>query len=159
MVKLRQDQTMKRLITLALIGLATLTTSAQLGHAPGEGVPAYNAAPPPKGAKLAPIWSGAQLTGPNFGHPAQVKSYKEAAKYSSVLHQLPCYCHCDRNHGHASLRTCFESDHGANCSTCMQEALFAGEQTRKGKTAKQIREAVIRGEHLKIDLRKVTSAN
>jgi hypothetical protein len=149
---------MKRPLTVLLFSLATLSTSAQFGHQAGE-VPAFNSAPPPKTAKLAPILSGSQLTGPNFGHPAQIKSYKEAAKHAAVLHQLPCYCHCDRNHGHASLRTCFESEHGANCSTCMQEALFAAEQTRKGQTPKQIRTAIIRGDYQQVDLRKITSSN
>lgn len=150
---------MKRPLSLLVIALVTITTSAQFIQAPKDDVPAYNAAPPPKTAKLAPILSGKQLTGPVFGHPAQVKAYKEAAKYAAVLHQLPCYCHCDRNHGHASLRTCFESEHGANCGTCMQEALFAAEQTRKGKTPKQIRQAIIRGDFQQVDLRKITSAN
>lgn len=151
------------MLLISAVAVGTAGTSAQQNHA-GHAhnrtdVPAYNTAPPPKNAKLAPILSGRQLTGPNFAHPAQVKSYKEAAKYAHVLHQLPCYCHCDRNAGHASLRTCFESEHGAVCGTCMQEALYAAEETRKGKTVKQIREAVIRGEHSKIDLRKITSAD
>ncbi len=149
---------MKRALSLLFIAIVSISTSAQFSR-PASDVPAYNAAPPPKTAKLAPILAGRQLTGPNFGHPAQVKSYKEAAKYADVLHQLPCYCHCDQNHGHASLRTCFESEHGANCGTCMQEALFAAEQTRKGKTAKQIRAAVIRGDYQQVDLRKITSPN
>jgi len=148
---------MKRVLYLLLISVVTISTSAQFTQQKAD-VPAYNSAPPPKTAKLAPILSGGQLTGPNFGHPAQIKAYKEAAQYSAVLHQLPCYCYCDRNHGHASLRTCFESEHGANCSTCMQEALFAAEETRKGKTPKQIREAIIRGGYQQVDLRKVTSS-
>lgn len=148
---------MKRALILLFIAAVSISTSAQFAHQAGD-VPAYNAAPPSKTAKLAPILSGSQLSGPSFGHPAQVKAYKEAAKYAAVLHQLPCYCHCDRNHGHASLRTCFESEHGANCSTCMQEALYAGDQTRKGKTAKQIRTAIIRGDYQQVDLNAVTSA-
>ena len=46
----------------------------------------------------------------------------------------------------------------AAATPALQEALLAAELTRKGKTAKQIREAVIRGEHQQIDLRKVTLA-
>lgn len=148
---------MKRILTIVFISVVAITTSAQFSRQSGD-VPAYNAAPPPKTTKLAPILSGAQLSGSSFGHPAQAKSYKEAAKYADVLHQLPCYCHCDRNHGHASLRTCFESEHGANCSTCMQEALFAVAQTRKGMTPKQIRAAIIRGEYQTIDLQSITAA-
>lgn len=152
---------MKRILSIALVSLVTVSTSAQFNHSHSDGkaeVPAYNAAPPPKGKKMNPILSGAQLTGPNFRHPAQVRSYKEAAKIAATLHQLPCYCHCDRNAGHNSLRTCFETEHGANCSTCMQETLLAAQMLKQGKTAKQIRDAIIKGEHQKIDLNKITSA-
>src|SRR5260221_11831691 len=102
---------MKRALSLLFIAVVTVSTSAQFSQNPTD-IPSFNPAPPSKTAKLAPILSGNLLTGPSFGHPAQVKSYKEAARYAAVLHQLPCYWHCDRNHGHASLRTSFESNQG-----------------------------------------------
>lgn len=88
-------------------------------------------------------------------HPAQWKSYKVAAKNSDLMYQLPCYCYCDRNHGHNSLHSCFETNHGAQCSVCMKEALFADQEAKKGKTVKQIRAAIIAGEHEKLDLNSV----
>ena len=33
-------------------------------------------------------------------------------------------------------------EHGANCATCMKEALYAEQQTKLGKTPKQIRAAI-----------------
>jgi hypothetical protein len=142
---------MKRTLSIALISLVSIAGSAQ--WAQPQGVPAFNSGPPQKGKALPPILAGAQLE--NFQHPVQLKAYKAAAKIPGVLHQLPCYCYCDRHAGHNSLRTCFESEHGANCSTCMKEALFAEQQTKLGKTPQQIRAAVIRGDYEKIDLVKL----
>jgi hypothetical protein len=143
---------MKRTLSIGLISLISIAGSAQWVAQP-NGVPAFNAKPPAKGTNLPPILSGAQLE--NFQHPVQVKAYQAAAKLPAVFHQLPCYCYCDRHAGHKSLRTCFESEHGANCSTCMKEALFAEQQTKLGKTPAQIRAAIIRGDFEKIDLVKL----
>lgn len=145
---------MKRTFTLSLIAILSMATSAQLAPPAGD-VPAFNAAPPAKGQKLPAILSGAQLTRPAFQSPVQARSYKAAAKVPNLLHQLPCYCHCDRHSGHNSLHSCFESEHGANCSICMKEAFFAEQQSRQGKTAKQIRAAIIKGDFEKVDLEKL----
>lgn len=144
---------MKKALTVLFVAAAAISTSAQFGKQPND-VPAYNAAPPRKGQKLPPILSGAQLTGRNFAYPVQVNSYKAAARNAAVIHQLPCYCYCDRGHGHNSLHSCFEDEHGAQCGVCMAEAIYADEQVKKGKTAKQIREAIVRGEYKSIDLSK-----
>ena len=143
---------MKRISGAFAIALLSLTTSAQWTKP--QDVPAYNAAPPRKGS-VAPIASGGALQVMGLSHPAQWKAYKVAAKNSDLLYQLPCYCYCDRNHGHNSLHSCFESSHGASCSVCMKEALFADQMASKGKTVKQIRAAIIAGEHEKLDLDKV----
>lgn len=143
---------MKRVLIVVFISLISIATSAQFASQP-EGVPAFNASAPVKGAKLPPILSGVQLL--NFQHPVQVKAYQAAAKIPGVFHQLPCYCYCDRHAGHKSLRTCFESEHGANCATCLKEAMFAEQQTKLGKSPKQIRAAIIKGDFEKIDLVKL----
>lgn len=142
---------MKRPITLGLIAILSIASSAQFAPPAGD-IPAFNAAPPAKGQKLPPILSGSQLTGPAFQYPVQARSYKAAAKVPNLLHQLPCYCHCDRHSGHNSLHSCFESEHGANCSTCMKEAFFAEEMSRQGKTSKQIRAAIIKGDFERVNL-------
>jgi hypothetical protein len=144
---------MKRFASILFIAAMAISTSAQFAQ-PNE-VPAYNAAPPSKGQKLPPIMNGA-----GFSQPVQVKAYKVAAKNAAVLHQLPCYCYCDRNHGHNSLHSCFESEHGGNCGVCMAEAFYADEQVKKGKTAKQIRAEIIKGGYKTVDLNKYnTKAN
>ncbi len=142
---------MKKWIGCMALGLATLVASAQWSN-PADDVPAYNATAPVK--PLAPVQSGAQLTGPYFTHPYQVTAYKMAAKIPNVLHQQPCYCRCDREMNHNSLHSCFEGTHGAACSTCMREAVYAYQQTKKGRTPAQIRTGIERGEWQAVDLEK-----
>jgi hypothetical protein len=145
---------MKRILSVSLIMLAAVSTQAQWKPDPND-VPAYNAAPPPKGQKLPRVLTPAQVAQQGFDHPAHAAAYRAAAKYPAVMHQLPCYCHCDRGHGHNSLHSCFEDTHGANCSTCMQEAILAAQMTDQGKTPKQIRAAIIAGDWQKIELRNI----
>jgi hypothetical protein len=144
---------MKRLLGCIALGLVTLAASAQWSN-PATDIPAYNAKPPIK--PLKPILSGDQLKGEYFSHPYQVAAYKMAAKVPAELHQQPCYCRCDLALGHNSLHSCFESTHGATCSTCMKEAIYAYEQTQKGKTPAQIRAAIERGEWQSVDLENAT---
>jgi hypothetical protein len=144
---------MKRLIGCIVLGLATIAASAQW-TTPAEDVPAYNTGAPTR--PLPPVMTGQQLTGPYFAHPYQVTVYKMAAKIPAVLHQQPCYCRCDREAGHNSLHSCFESTHGAACSTCMREAVYSYQQTKKGKTPTQIRAGIERGEWQNIDLETAT---
>lgn len=140
---------MKRALALLAIAFATVAASAQWSN-PSEDIPAYNAEAPH--APLTPVLSGNQLTGVYFMHPYQVTSYQMAQKIPTVLHQLPCYCRCDRAMNHNSLHSCFEGTHGAACSTCMKEAVYAYQQTRKGRTPAQIRTSIEKGEWMNVDL-------
>src|SRR5271155_352545 len=90
--------------------------------------------------------------GENFSHAAQRESYKQAEQIDKVLYQLPCYCYCDRGHGHTSLRSCFESEHASVCGTCMQEEIYAYHMNKVGKTVKEIRAGIIHGDYKTIDL-------
>jgi hypothetical protein len=117
-----------------------------------DDLPAFHPAPPAKTTALPSIMTQAQLAQAGFTQPAQKESYKAAAKDSALLYQMPCYCHCDRHAGHTSLRSCFEGTHGANCGTCMAEALYVYQQSKKGWSAKMIRDNIIRGDFKMIDL-------
>ncbi|GAC1658302.1 MAG: hypothetical protein NVS9B15_19910 [Acidobacteriaceae bacterium] len=117
-----------------------------------DDTPAFNAKPPLPSAKLPPILKPSDLSADAKKYPFQVKAYMVAARIHRVLHQLPCYCHCDRGYGHNSLRSCFADEHGAHCGTCMQELFYADQMLKQGKTAKQIREGIMRGEAGNIDL-------
>lgn len=71
-------------------------------------------------------------------------AYQAAKEIPETLAQLPCYCHCDRGHGHKSLHSCFVSNHGENCGICIGEALMAYNlQKRGGLNPSQIRERII----------------
>jgi Protein of unknown function with PCYCGC motif len=144
---------MKHFFAVLTIALTAAMTHAQL--AASNPVPAFHAAAPAAATKLPPILTEKQLADAGLIAPAQKAAYKAAARASSVVYQMPCYCYCDRNHGHASLRSCFEGTHGANCGTCMQEALYSYRQSKKGWSAKMIRDGIVRGDFQMIDLQNV----
>lgn len=145
---------MERRWLLALAVCAFTVASYAQWSNPSDDVPAYHPSAPLRVSALPPILAGAQLTGENFRYPWQVHVYRDVAKVSSVVYQLPCNCRCDRALGHTSLRSCFEGLHGTECSTCAQEGFYAYQQTRLGKTPAQIRAGIARHEYESIDLDK-----
>ena len=158
--RLQQNRLIYRGLTLAFLFLVTLSLSAQWAAPPQEvgGIPAYNAGPPPKGTKLPPLLTKADLWGDDAQNTYQTHAYELAAKIPNVLHQQPCYCYCDRG-GHNSLHSCFEGTHGAQCATCLKELYYSYEQHQKGKTATQIRAGIIKGEWKQIDLQTASTIN
>ncbi len=118
---------MKRWLTITVLALVSLAVFGQGGTPP---VPAYNKSAPPKGAKLPPILPEVELWGPSFQYPVQKHAYMLAAKIGDVLYQQPCYCYCDRSVGHHSLRSCYESTHGAECGTCLRELCYSHQMTK-----------------------------
>jgi hypothetical protein len=149
----------KRLLVVIFLFLVTMTVSAQwrFQEEAEQGVPAYNPAPPKAGEKLPPILGKEQLWGDNTQYPFQAHAYELAAKIPGVIHQQPCYCYCDRGMGHNSLHSCFEGTHGAQCGTCMKELYYSYLEHKKGKTAKQIRAGIIKGDWKQIDLQSAAS--
>ena len=138
------------LAVVCLIGAAAL---AQGQSAPSPaGVPAFHDKAPAKGEVLPAVMTEKQLADGGFTTPVQKESYKAAAQVPRLLYQLPCYCFCDRAHGHTSLHSCFEVAHGANCGVCMAEALYAYKMSKKGWSAKMIRDGIIRGDYKQMDL-------
>jgi len=143
---------MKYSASVLAVLFAALMVHGQFKEGMDNSIPAYHALRPAKGAVLPPLMTQQQLAAAGYTQPAQKQSYKAAARVSSILYQQPCYCHCDRHAGHTSLRSCFESTHGANCGTCMAEALYSYQMSRKGWTAKKIRDGIMRQEYTRIDL-------
>jgi hypothetical protein len=141
---------MKKLFGAVGLVALSLAAAAQFSATSAD-IPAYNASAPTH--PLPPIRT--DLTGPYFTHSYQVAAYRMAAKIPAVLFQQPCYCRCDRAMGHNSLHSCFEGLHGAECSTCMKEAIYSFRETRAGKTPAQIRAGIERGEWMNLDLDKV----
>jgi len=106
-----------------------------------------------KDEPIPPFLDEAQATGPlpstlaptHFTDASVREAYAVASKIPGVLAQQPCYCWCSHI-GHRSLLDCYRSDHAATCVVCVKEALFAHRLQAAGKTAEQIRAAIIRGE-------------
>jgi hypothetical protein len=99
-------------------------------------VPAHHTTAPDR-ATLAPTLSPALFTG-------NIRlAYEAAQEIPQTLAQLPCYCHCDRGHGHKSLHSCFESEHGENSGICNGEALNARNLQKQGMDVSKIRKEII----------------
>ena|SRR5437868_1641438 len=152
---------LKRAVALGFV-VVVIAVSAPWGISQQEAeetrVPAFHATAPPAGAKLPPILGREKLWGDNDQYPFQSHSYELASKIDKVLYQQPCYCYCDRM-GHKSVRSCFESTHGAQCSTCMKEVYYSYQMSKQRKTATQIRKGIIAGEWKQIDLNSAASIN
>lgn len=132
-------------------GIARTATSQQSDMEDDGTMPSYHA--------HAPTGPLPNTLDPKFFHDALTKNiYAMAAKEKPVLYQQPCYCHCDRSVGHKSLLDCYVDRHASNCATCKQEAAYAYEQTKKGKTPAEIRAGIINGDWKKVDMTTYASA-
>jgi len=85
-------------------------------------------------------------------------AYTVAARVKKTLYQQPCYCHCDQSQGHGSLLDCFASKHASICEICIREGFYSYEQSRKGRTAAQIRAGIERGDWQQVDVSKYQTA-
>jgi len=148
----------ERVLTLCPLFLMVTLLSAPWLQSDDQGLPHFNAAPA-KGDKLDPILDKDQLWGENAQFPYQRHAYELAAKIPKVIHQQPCYCYCDRGMGHTSLHSCFSGTHGAQCGTCMKELYYSYTMHKQGKTARQIRAGIIRGDWKQVDLQTAASIN
>ena len=70
------------------------------------------------------------------------RAYQMAREMPEMLAQLPCFCYCDTT-GHKSLHSCFEDEHSAGCSICLDSCLLAGKLKKEGVEVAQIRERLI----------------
>lgn len=114
-------------------------TSDQASAKPTPDLPAFfkDAASIPQ--PLPPTLSPEKFTNP------QIKlAYQAAKEIPATLAQLPCFCYCDKGFGHKSLHSCYEDDHSAGCSTCIDEALMAYNlQKEQGQSPEQVRSIII----------------
>jgi hypothetical protein len=139
--------------------MVTIVSAPWLESESDQGVPHFNASAPAAGTELAPILTKDQLWGSNAQFPYQTHAYELAAKIPKVLYQQPCYCYCDRSMGHKSLHSCFSSTHGAECETCLKELYYTYTMNKQGKTARQIRAGIIKGDWKLIDLDNAATIN
>src|SRR5271167_1076550 len=135
-----------------LFVMVTMVSAPWLESESDQGVPHFNAGPPAKGDELPPILTKDQLWGNNARFPYQTHAYELAAKIPKVIYQQPCYCYCDRSRGHSSLHSCFSGTHGAECGTCLKELYYTYAMNKQGKSAREIRAGIIKGDWKSIDL-------
>jgi len=102
----------------------------------GRRVPAH-AATPPDPRSLRPTLPPEGFTGKTR------QAYAAARVFPQLMAQLPCYCYCDASFGHASLHTCYETDHSSHCATCQDEAILAAYLKQTGLTDVQIRDHIV----------------
>jgi hypothetical protein len=149
-----------RIFASGILFIAVTMVSAPFLESESDaGVPHFNEGAPAAGMELAPILAKDQLWGSNAEHPYQTHAYELAAKIPKILYQQPCYCYCDRSMGHKSLHSCFSSTHGAECGTCLKELYYTYTMNKQGKTARQIRAGIIKGDWKLIDLDTAASIN
>ncbi len=137
-------------LTALALGIAIVpqrAASRQAQDPAEEPLPAFHAAPPqgPLPATLSPTL---------FTNVVAQNAYAVAARVKKILYQQPCYCHCDRSQGHGSLLDCFAGKHASGCDVCIREGFYAYEQSRKGKTAVQIRTGIEQGAWRQVDMTK-----
>jgi hypothetical protein len=71
-------------------------------------------------------------------------SYRIAKEIPEVLAQQPCLCGCDNtSDDHRSLLDCYIDEHASTCLVCMKEAVLAEQMTDEGKSAREVREAIL----------------
>ena len=83
------------------------------------------------------------LSPEQFADPKVKKAYEVARDNPKLLLQLPCFCHCDQSTGHNSLLDCFVDEHGANCDTCIDEAVGSAKLQAENWSIVKIREKII----------------
>lgn len=145
--------------SVALFFAVTMVSAPWLQSQSEDGVPHFNAGPPGTGSELPPILTKDQLWADNAQFPYQTHAYELASRIPKVIYQQPCYCYCDRGMGHNSLHSCFSGTHGAQCSTCLKELYYTYTMNKQGKTARQIRAGIIKGEWKSIDLAAAAGIN
>lgn len=130
-------------IVLALYGFvaykAIQTTPSKQAKPGGQPIPAYYSRAE-DAMPLPPTLDPAKFKGADIR-----AAYQVAKEIPEVLAQQPCYCYCERQ-GHRGLLDCFRTQHATTCTICIKEALLAGRMHHAGKTAEQIRAAIIQGQ-------------
>ncbi len=74
------------------------------------------------------------------GYPRIHRVYAMAEGVKGTLDGLYCYCRCKEHSDHRSLLTCFQSDHGAGCDVCLDQAALAYRMQRQGASLDEIRQ-------------------
>jgi hypothetical protein len=74
------------------------------------------------------------------GYARVSRVYAMAEAVKPTLDGLYCYCRCREHSDHYSLLTCFQTDHGAGCDVCLNQAALAYQMARRGASLDEIRQ-------------------
>ena len=72
-------------------------------------------------------------------------AYRFASRYPEVLARIPCYCPCEL-YGHGGLIDCYRSQHAAQCQTCLEEAILAGQRYEAARANGVVDDAAVAAE-------------
>ena len=128
--------------TVSLLSCSTDNTAVAQAEKPADEPPVPAHYQSEREAQPLPKTLSAKL----FSDPKMARIYEIAQRIPAILAQQPCYCYCDRGHGHRSLLDCQRDDHSAGCAVCRKEVLLADRMSRMGLNAKEIRGAIVRGD-------------
>ena len=84
--------------------------------------------------------------------PLAQHAYAAAAKIKPLLNQLPSTCTGASLQDRASLLDCFQNRQASRCPTCQREAYYAYHESRDGKSARQIRNGILKGAWKSVNL-------
>jgi hypothetical protein len=76
------------------------------------------------------------------GYPRINRVYAMAAEAKATLDGIYCYCRCAEHAGHYSLLSCFQSDHGAGCDVCLDQAALAYARAKQGASLDEVRREI-----------------
>jgi hypothetical protein len=85
-------------------------------------------------------------------NPVAQHAYATAAKIEPLLNRLPSDCGAKGQTTHASLLACFQGRKASRCNACEAEDYYAYQESRDGKSAGQIRKAILQGEWKSVNL-------
>lgn len=107
---------------------------------------AFPAMPIPADQRAEPTRLAPTLPPSDFPHnPLAQHAYYVAAKIEPLLDQLPCDCENSPKNDRASLLDCFENRKASRSLACQQEAYYAYQESRAGKSAREIRKGILDG--------------
>ncbi len=120
-------------ITIGLFACNKKTTNNKLTTKQ----PTLNSYPKAPGGENRPILPASMYKG------KAAKAYKLAKEIPHVLDKVFCYCYCEYHPKikHKSLKSCFATDHGANCNICQNQAIMAYELYKQGLSTDKIVQA------------------
>jgi len=119
-----------------------------------EAVPAYHAQAPQENvpAKMIPIFFT------DTPSCRTLTQWRQKSKRRFTNRALLLLFNCDRSSRPTTICGLLCQQHGSGCGTCIYEDFLHFEQLGKGKTAAQIRAAIIKGEWKSVDATKYISS-